>query len=90
MTPIVIAFFAYMVIVGSAIGALVVGWPKVENFALPPLFWVFGLMALFEVVAGYALARPLGTVITMPQRIAGLIIGVGLAMLIPYFAQNVR
>lgn len=88
MSAIAAAFLIFTAIVGALSGFIVVRQPAANDFALPPLLWIFLAMAAFEIAVGYALGRPLGTLIAMPVRLAGAVIGVGLLLLIPYVAPK--
>lgn len=41
-------FFAYMVLIGIAAGAILVVAPQVQNFAIKPYFWVLIAVGLFD------------------------------------------
>ncbi|MGB6313719.1 MAG: hypothetical protein WBG13_14340 [Pseudolabrys sp.] len=41
-------FFAYMVLIGIATGAILVVAPQVQNFAIKPYFWVLIAVGLFD------------------------------------------
>jgi hypothetical protein len=54
-------------------------YPATSNYAL---LWILLGMALFEAIVGAIRGIPLGQLVTMPQRMIGLAIGIGLLMLI--------
>ena len=85
-SPINRIFLAFMVVVGAAIGAVLVLAPESRNYRVPPYFWVLIAMALFE-LAAFARGRGApGTAITMEARMLGLLVGVILMVTIPTVA----
>jgi hypothetical protein len=71
-----------MVLVGAAVGAILVAAPQVQNFAIKPYFWVLIAVGLFDGV-NYLLGRTgPGEMVTMPARLAGFVIGIVLMVVI--------
>lgn len=79
-------FFGYMVIVGAAVGAILVVAPRVQDFAIKPYFWVLIAVGLFD--GGiYLLGRTApGQMLTMGARLAGFVFGIVLMVVIPTLA----
>ncbi len=75
-------FFVYMAAAGIAAGAIVIGFPKSQNFVIGPYFWVLIAMAAFEL--GGVMLRQGGPMplLNTPARLLGLIIGVVLLFVI--------
>jgi hypothetical protein len=79
-------FFAYMMLIGIAAGAILVIAPQVQNFAIKPYFWVLIAVGLFDggsYMLGRAAPRQL---LTMGARLAGFVFGIVLMVLIPTIA----
>lgn len=81
-------FFGYMVLVGTATGAILVAAPYVQSYAVKPYFWVLIAVGLFDVVV-YAVkgAAPAKT-LTMNARLIGFGIGIALMVAIPVLAGS--
>ena len=76
-------FFGYMALVGVAIGAILVAYPRVQDFFIKPYFWVLIAVFLFDGGA-YLLGRNApGTMLAMPARLLGFVIGIVLMVTIP-------
>jgi hypothetical protein len=81
-------FFGYMALVGIAIGAILVAFPRVQDFAIKPYFWVLIAVLLFDGGA-YLLGRNApGTLLTMSARLLGFVIGIVLMVMIPALAGS--
>jgi hypothetical protein len=79
-------FLVYMVLVGVAVGALLVAVPHVQNFVIKPYFWILIAVALFD-GGNYLLGRTApGQMLTMGTRLAGFVFGVVLMVVIPTLA----
>ncbi|BAT57716.1 hypothetical protein GJW-30_1_00224 [Variibacter gotjawalensis] len=74
------AFIVFIAIVGAISGVVVAQYPATSNYAL---LWILIAMAVFEAIVGAMRGIQLGTLVTMPQRMLGLAIGVALLMVIP-------
>ena len=75
-------FFAYIVLVGAAVGAILVVAPQVQNFVVKPYFWI-----LIAVGGVYLLGRKSpGAMLTMNARLAGFVIGIVVMVVIPTLA----
>lgn len=79
-------FFAYIALVGAAVGVTLVVAPQVQNFAIKPYFWILIAVGLFD--GGiYLLGRASpGATLTMNARLAGFVIGIVLMVVIPMLA----
>lgn len=79
-------FFGYMVLVGAAVGAILVAAPHVQDFAIKPYFWVLIAVGLFD--GGiYLLGRTAPRqMLTMGARLAGFVFGIVLMVVIPTLA----
>lgn len=82
-------FIAFMIVVGAAVGAVVVVAPQVREFRVPPYFWVLLAMAGFEVV-NFLRAKGSkgekgaeGTMIGMDARLAGFVLGIVVMVVVP-------
>jgi hypothetical protein len=81
-------FFAFMVVVGAAVGIALVIAPDLRNFRISPYFWVLIAMALFELLA-FARGRGApGTVVTMDARLLGFVLAIVLMIVIPIIAGS--
>ena len=76
-------FFGYIALVGIAIGAILVAYPRVQDFFIKPYFWVLITVFLFD-GGTYLLGRNApGTILGMPARLLGFVIGIVLMVTIP-------
>ncbi|MEA2870349.1 MAG: hypothetical protein QOH67_325 [Hyphomicrobiales bacterium] len=76
-------FLAYMLVVGIAVGAVIVAMPQARDFRVPPYFWILIAMALFE-LAAYARGRGApGTMLAMEMRLLGFVLAIVLMVVIP-------
>jgi uncharacterized membrane protein HdeD (DUF308 family) len=76
-------FLAYMLVVGIAVGAVIVAMPQARDFRVPPYFWILIAMAVFE-LAAYARGRGApGTMLAMEMRLLGFVLAVVLMVVIP-------
>jgi hypothetical protein len=81
-------FLGFMVLVGIAIGIVLLFAPETRDYRLPPYFWVLIAMAIFELgVLARGRGAP-GTVLTMQARLAGFVLAVVLMVVIPIFAGS--
>ena len=69
-------FYAYMALVGIAIGAILVAAPQVGEFFIKPYFWVLIVVGLFEVGTSLYRRQTPGPVMTMQARLIGFGIGI--------------
>lgn len=77
-----ILFIAAGAVLGAAVGfAAKAGW-LATYAAFPHYLFVLIGMGLIEVIAGFITARPPGTLVGMPARIAAFVVGVGAQMLV--------
>jgi hypothetical protein len=76
-------FLAYMVVVGIAVGAVIVAMPQARDFRVPPYFWILIATAVFE-LAAYARGRGApGTMLAMEMRLLGFVLAIVLMVVIP-------
>jgi hypothetical protein len=81
-------FLAFMVVVGAAVGIILVLHPESRDFRLSPYFWVLIAMAGFE-LATFARGRGTpGTVVSMDARLAGFVLAIVLMVAIPIVAGS--
>jgi hypothetical protein len=81
-------FFAFMVLVGAAVGIALVIAPQLRDFRLSPYFWVLIAMAVFE-LAAFARGRGApGTVVAMEARLLGFLLAIVLMVVIPIIAGS--
>lgn len=81
-------FFAFMVVVGVAVGVALVVAPDLRNFRISPYFWVLIAMAIFELLA-FARGRGApGTQVTMDARLLGFVLAIVLMVVIPIIAGS--
>jgi len=78
-------FIVFAIIVGVAVGGVVVLVPQSREIGLAPYFWVLIAFALFEGIA-YSRRGRAGPPISMPARIVGFVIALTLMFLIPMAA----
>ena len=79
--------FAYMALVGIAGGAVLVAFPVVGDFWLKPYFWVLIAVGVFDVGAVLRGQAP-GSMLTMPARLFGFVIGVVALVVVPTLAGS--
>jgi hypothetical protein len=79
-------FLVFAGAVGLASAAIVVLVPQSRDLALAPYFWVLIAFALFEGIAHARRGAASGPPITMPTRLIGFAIALGLLLLIPWLA----
>src|SRR5262249_17934214 len=76
-------FLAFMVLVGAAVGIVLVIHPESRDFRLSPYFWVLIAMAAFELIT-FARGRGApGTVVSMDARLAGCVLAIVAMVSIP-------
>ena len=81
-------FLAFMVLVGVAVGIVLVVHPESRDFRLSPYFWVLIAMAAFELIT-FARGRGApGTVVSMDARLAGFVLAIVLMVSIPIIAGS--
>jgi hypothetical protein len=81
-------FLGFMILTGTAVGALLVAMPAARDFRVPPYFWILIAMALFEFVA-YARGRGApGTTVAMEMRLLGFVLAIVLMVVIPILAGS--
>ena len=76
-------FIAFMIVVGAAVGAVVVVAPQVREFRVPPYFWVLLAMAGLEVANFLRAKGAEGTMIGMDARLAGFVLGIVVMVVVP-------
>jgi hypothetical protein len=79
-------FIVFAIIVGAAVGGVIVLVPQSRAIALAPYFWVLIAFALFEGIVYARRGGASGPPITMPTRIIGFVIALALMALIPMAA----
>ncbi len=79
-------FIVFAVIVGIAVGGVIVLMPQSRTIALAPYFWVLIAFALFEGIVHWRRGAGSGPPVTMPTRIIGFAIALALMVLIPFAA----
>jgi hypothetical protein len=73
----------YMIVVGIAVGAVLVAFPQAREFGIAPYFWVLIAVALFD-LACFARGRGApGTMADMDARLLGFVIAIVLMVAIP-------
>jgi hypothetical protein len=75
-------YFAYMALAGAAAGLALATFPRLQDFALPPYFWVLIAAAVFEAAAYLRGRNAPGTMLGMNARFIGFIIGIALMVAI--------
>jgi hypothetical protein len=79
-------FFAYIVLVGAAVGAILVVAPQFQNFVVKPYFWILIAVGLFDGgIYLFGRTSP-GAMLTMNARLVGFVIGIVLMVMIPTLA----
>jgi hypothetical protein len=81
-------FFAFMGIVGAAVGISLVVAPELRDFRVSPYFWVLIAMAVFELAAFARGHGAPGTVVTMDARLLGFVSAIVLMVVIPIVAGS--
>ncbi len=79
-------FFAYMVVVGLAAGAIIVAFPNVTEHWLKPYFWVLIAVAVFDGALFLISRTTPTTMLPMDARMLGFVIGAVLMVAIPTVA----
>lgn len=74
ISPIQIAFVAYNAAVGLVVGLMSAFNPAFDRLGIPVFAWLIAAMFAFEVVAGLVLKVHPSTAISMPMRVAALVI----------------
>ena len=74
---------AYAILVGVAVGAILVVMPQAREFRVPPYFWVLAAIGAFD-LAAFARGRGVpGTMAGMDARLLGFVIAIVLMVVIP-------
>jgi hypothetical protein len=81
-------YYGYMVLAGSLIGATLVAVPGFQDFMIPPYFWVLIAVGLFDGGAFLFRRNAPWTMLSMPARLIGFVIGIGLMAAIPMLAGS--
>jgi hypothetical protein len=81
-------FFGYMALVGTALGAILVAAPRVQDFLIKPYFWVLIAVLLFDAGAYLFGRNAPGTMLTMQARLLGFVIGIVLMVVVPKLAGS--
>jgi hypothetical protein len=79
-------FLVFAVLVGVAVGGVIVLVPQSRSIGLAPYFWVLIAFALFEGIAIYRRGGGMSPPISMPTRLIGFALALGLMVLIPWAA----
>ncbi len=79
-------FLVFALIVGLAVGGVIVLVPQSRDIRLAPYFWVLIAFALFEGVVFARRGSAAGPPVTMQTRIIGFAIALALMFLIPMAA----
>jgi hypothetical protein len=79
-------FVAFMILIGIAVGIILVVVPDSRNYRVPPYFWVLVAMAIFELAAFARGQGAPGTMLSMQARLAGFVLAIVLMVVIPIFA----
>jgi hypothetical protein len=69
-----IIFLIYNFAVGLLVGTLAAGSPVFATLGVPTFLWLVAGLFAFEMLAGLAMKTHPSTLITMPWRIAGLMV----------------
>lgn len=81
-------FFGYMALAGILTGAILIAAPGAQDFFLKPYFWVLLAVVLFDVAALLRGKNAPGTMLPMPARLLGFVIGIVLMVIIPTLAGS--
>jgi hypothetical protein len=73
----------YAIVVGIAVGAILVVVPQAREFRVPPYFWVLAAIAAFDIVAYVRGRGAPGTMAGMDARVAGFVLAIVLMVGIP-------
>ncbi len=74
---------AYAILVGIAVGAILVVMPQAREFRLPPYFWILAAIGAFD-LAAFARGRGApGTMAGMDARLLGFVVAIVLMVVIP-------
>jgi len=79
-------FLVFAVIVGVAVGGVIVLVPQSRDLSLAPYFWVLIAFALFEGINHLRRGSAAAPAISMQTRIIGFVIALALMFLIPMAA----
>jgi hypothetical protein len=79
---------AFMVVVGVAVGIVLVVAPESRDYRISPYFWVLIALALFELVAFARGRGASGTMVAMEARLLGFVLAVVLMVVIPIVAGS--
>jgi uncharacterized membrane protein HdeD (DUF308 family) len=76
-------FFAYIAVIGSALGVALLAAPRLQDFVIKPYFWILIAVALFDVGAYLRGKNAPGTMLSMQARLLGFVIGIVLMVAVP-------
>ena len=76
-------FFAYIAVIGSALGVALLAAPRLQDFVIKPYFWILIAVALFVVGAYLRGKNAPGTMLSMQARLLGFVIGIVLMVAVP-------
>jgi hypothetical protein len=79
-------FFAFMVLVGIAAGAILVAVPQAQSFVIKPYFWILIAVGLFDGGLYLSGRTPPGQMLSMGARLAGFVFGIVMMVVIPAIA----
>ena len=79
-------FIGFAILVGVAVGGIIVLVPQSRTIGLAPYFWVLIAFALFEGIVHWRRGMAAGPPVTMPARLIGFAIALALMFLIPMAA----
>ena len=79
-------FLIFAVVVGIAVGGIIVLVPQSRDIGLAPYFWVLIAFALFEAITHFRRGSIAGPAISVQTRIIGFVIALALMFLIPMAA----
>jgi hypothetical protein len=79
-------FIGFMIVIGIAIGALLIAVPQAHDFRVPPYFWILIAMGLFEFAVYTCGKGAPGTAIAMETRLLGFGLAIALMVGIPMLA----
>jgi hypothetical protein len=77
-----------MTLVGAAVGGILVVAPRTQDFWIKPYFWVLIAVLLFDGGAYFFGRNAPGTMLTMPARLLGFVIGIVLMVVVPKLAGS--
>jgi hypothetical protein len=72
--PILVNFLAFNAVFGILIGLLTARVPAFQAIGIPSFLWLVAGLFAFEMTAGLLLKAHPSTLLTMPWRVAGLVL----------------